>query len=338
MRNMFKNISELLHAGKDLVLVTVIASSGATPRGAGARMLVADTGRVCGTIGGGAVEFRSEQIAAQMLKEKRSGEHDFSLTRDDVQNLGMICGGAVQVFFRYLPAGDGETLALAETAEKLFAEGKDLWLLSDIGADGRLGLYGKECGYVAFDAPDWLDGELTRHPHRCVRDGRDIYVEQIHSSGRVYVFGCGHVAQELVPVLSHVGFRCVALDDRPEFARRELFPSAEEVLLIDFTRIADFIRLGEEDYACVMTRGHAFDAVVQAQLLKTPACYIGVIGSKHKKAGVFQRLREEYGFTDEDFARITTPIGLSIKAETPAEIAVSIAAQMIELRATRNEA
>ena len=87
-----------------------------------------------------------------------------------------------------------------------------------------------------------------------------------------------------------------------------------------------------------MTRGHAFDAVVQAQMLKTPACYIGVIGSKHKKAGVFQRLREEYGFTDEDFARVTTPIGLSIKAETPAEIAISIAGQMIELRATRNEA
>ncbi len=336
MRNMFKNITQLLHEGQDLVLVTVIASSGATPRGAGARMLVSETGRVCGTIGGGAVEYRSEQIAAQMLKEKRSGEHDFSLTRDDVQNLGMICGGAVQVFFRYLPAGDPETLALADTAEELFRSGKDLWLLSDIGADGRLGLYGKDCGYVAFDAPDWLDGELSRHPHRCVRDGRDIYVEQIHSSGRVYVFGCGHVAQELVPVLSHVGFRCVALDDRPEFARKELFPTAEEVLLIDFSRIADFVTLTEEDYACVMTRGHAFDAVVQAQMLRTPACYIGVIGSAHKKAGVFQKLREEYGFTDEDFARITSPIGLPIKAETPAEIAVSIAGQMIELRATRN--
>ena len=336
MRNMFRNISALLREGRDLVLVTVVASSGATPRGAGARMLVADTGRVCGTIGGGAVEYRSEQIAAQMLREKRSGEHDFSLTRDDVQNLGMICGGAVQVFFRYLPAGDAETLALAEAAEALYEKGADLWLLSDIGAEGRLGLYGKDCGYVSFDAPDWLVGELSRHPHRCVRDGRDIYVEQINSSGRVYVFGCGHVAQELVPVLSHVGFRCVALDDRPEFARRELFLTAEEVLLIDFERIADFVTLGEEDYACVMTRGHAFDAVVQAQMLKTPACYIGVIGSAHKKAGVFQRLREEYGFTDADFARITSPIGLSIKAETPAEIAISIAGQLIELRATRN--
>ena len=337
MRNMFKKISALLREGRDLVLVTVVASSGATPRGAGARMLVAESGRVCGTIGGGAVEYRSEQIAAQMLRDKSSGEHDFSLTRDDVENLGMICGGAVKVFFRYLPAGDPETLALADRAEELFRGGKDLWLLSDIGADGRLGLYAKEEGFIGFDAPGWLGDELNRHPHRCVRDGRDIYVEQINSSGRVYVFGCGHVAQELVPVLSHVGFRCVALDDRPEFARSALFPTAEEVLLIDFERIADYITVTDEDYVCVMTRGHAFDAVVQAQMLKTPACYIGVIGSRHKKAGVFRRLHEEYGFTDEDFARITSPIGLSIKAETPAEIAISIAGQMIELRASRNE-
>ena len=88
MRNMFRQIADLSKAGKDLVLVSVIASSGATPRGAGARMLISDTGRVCGTIGGGAVEYRSEQIAARMLKERLSGQQDFSLTRDDVQNLG----------------------------------------------------------------------------------------------------------------------------------------------------------------------------------------------------------------------------------------------------------
>ena len=337
MRQMFKDMSALLKAGKDLVLVTVIASSGSTPRGAGARMLIADTGRVCGTIGGGAVEYRSEQIAAQVLRDKCSGEHDFTLTKDDVQNLGMICGGAVNVFFRYIPAGDTGTLAVAEDAEKLFAHGDDLWLLSDIGNGGSLGLYCPKQGFIGIDAPGWLVHELSRHPQRVIKEGRDIYAEQINSSGRVYVFGCGHVAQELVPVLSHVGFRCVALDDRPEFARKELFPTAEEVMLIDFEHISDYITVTSEDYACVMTRGHAFDAVVQAQMLQTPACYIGVIGSASKKAGVYKRLKEEYGFADELFQRITSPIGLAIKAETPAEIAISIAGQMIELRAARNE-
>ena len=90
-------------------------------------------------------------------------------------------------------------------------------------------------------------------------------------------------------MLAHVGFRCVAMDDRPEFASRELFPSAEEVLLIDFQRVADYVDIGPEDYVCIMTRGHAFDTVVQAQALRTPACYIGVIGSRHKAAGRARR-------------------------------------------------
>ena len=99
MRNMLKTMKSRLEGGEALVLVTVIASSGATPRGAGARMLIGREGRICGTIGGGAVEYRSEQIAAQVLETKTSLGHDFTLTRDDVQNLGMSCGGACDVFF-----------------------------------------------------------------------------------------------------------------------------------------------------------------------------------------------------------------------------------------------
>lgn len=335
MRNMFRLMERRLRAGEELVLVTVIASSGATPRGAGARMLIGRDGRIAGTIGGGAVEYRSEKIAAEVLADKTSGEHDFSLTKDDVQNLGMICGGAVNVFFRYIAAGDPEFLALAEEAERRFALGRDLWLLSEISDGGRLGLYSPEEGFFGIDAPEWTREIMTRHPLRRIWEGRDFFVEQISSSGRVFIFGCGHVAQELEPVLTHIGFRCTVMDDRPEFAKRELFPSAEQVLLIDFTRISDFVAVGAEDYVCIMTRGHAFDSVVQAQMLRTDACYIGVIGSKHKTAGVQAQLREQ-GFTDADFARVTTPIGLAIKAETPAEIAISIAGQLIELRAGRS--
>ena len=328
-------MAERLSAGEDLVLVTVVASSGATPRGAGARMLVGRSGRICGTIGGGAVEYRSEHIAAEVLKEKKSGSHDFSLTKNDVQNLGMICGGDVKVYFRYIPAGDGETLALAAEAEKRFEGGQDMWLLNEISDGGRMCIYSADEGSFPYEPPLWTKDLMSRKPQSGEREGREFYAEQINSSGRVYVFGCGHVAQELVPVLAHVGFRCVAMDDRPEFASRELFPSAEEVLLIDFQRVADYVDIGPEDYVCIMTRGHAFDTVVQAQALRTPACYIGVIGSRHKAAGVRAALKEQ-GFTDGQLDRIVTPIGLEIRAETPAEIAISIAGQMILHRAERN--
>ncbi|MGM9589002.1 MAG: XdhC family protein [Faecousia sp.] len=328
MREMLKIMRQRLLAGEDLVLVTVIAASGATPRGAGARMLVGKEGRICGTIGGGAVEYRSEIIAGEVLGEKSSRDHSFSLTKDDVQNLGMICGGACNVFFHYLSAGDMVAIALAEEAEAGFDQGKDLWLISDIGKGGRLSLAEKN--------NEALAPYLTRHPQWIQADGMNLYIEQICDSGRVYVFGGGHVAQELVPVLAHIGFRCIVMDDREEFAARALFPAAQQVILGDFRRISDYLQISTQDYVCVMTRGHASDTVVQAQVLRCHPCYCGVIGSRHKAAGVRKVLKEEYGLADAELDLVTTPIGLDIQSETPAEIAISIAAQMIQHRANRN--
>lgn len=309
MRKLFKIMSEKLSGGEDLCLVTVIASSGSTPRGAGSRMLVGRQGRIYGTIGGGNVEHRSREIAQKVIEEKNSMSHDFSLTRNDVENLGMICGGAVNVYFRYIPAGDAHALEICAAAEELFDANRNIWLIE-----------GETMELSATD-PGKVEG---------------AFCEQINRAGSVYIFGCGHVGQALVPVLQSVGFKCVAMDDREEFARKNLFPEGTDVRLIDFENIDKYVTITESDYVCVMTRGHAYDAVVQAQVLKTDACYIGVIGSKAKKAGVYAKLKEEYGFEDSVFERITSPIGLSIKAETPAEIAISICAQMIQLRAELN--
>lgn len=287
MRKMLKTMKTHLNRGESLVLVTVIASSGATPRGAGARMLIGKSGRLCGTIGGGAVEYRSQQIAAQVLNEGTSLGHDFTLTKDDVQNLGMICGGACNVYFHYLPAGDAHTITLCDTAEEQFKKGTDLWLLTEIGEDGRMGLYAPDLGLWGIRAPQEL--RLSRHPERI----GNLFAEQINTSGKVYVFGGGHVAQELVPVLAHVGFRCVVMDDRPEFTKKELFPGAEDVILGDLQKISDYMTIGENDYVCVMTRGHAYDTVVQAQVLRRRPAYCGVIGSAMKAAGVRKTLKEE---------------------------------------------
>ena len=331
MRSMFRTIAERLRAGEELVMVTVVASSGATPRGAGARMLVGRGGRICGTIGGGAVEYKSEQLAKRVLDEKRSGEHDFSLTKNDVQDLGMICGGAVNVYFSYIPAGDEHVLAVAEEAERRFAGGEDLWLLSEISAGGRLGLWSAAEGFFGLDAPEWTRQLMSRHPQRRREEGRDFYVEQINSSGKVYVFGCGHVAQELVPVLAHVGFRCVALDDRPEFANEEVVRGAEKVLLVDFEHIGESVAIGPEDYICIMTRGHALDAEAVTVTDKKPGAYYGMIGSRSKIATVRKMLLER-GVSEEHLDRIYQPIGLPIKAETPNEIAVSAMAEIIAVK------
>lgn len=335
MRQLLQKMSAELQNGGDAVLVTVIASSGATPRGAGARMLITAQGRAAGTIGGGAVEHRAHEIANGVLKSRQSQTQAFTLTREDVNNLGMICGGAVTIYFHFIPAGDETVLALLAEAERRFEAGSDLWLVTEIDGAGALGLYTKDAGFQFLDVPEELRDALRSKPRTVTVGERKFYVEKLASASTVYVFGCGHVGQALVPVLENIGFRCVALDDRADFANRDRFPDAADVKVIDLDRISDAVTITADDYVCVMTRGHMFDTIVQAQALRTPCCYIGVIGSRHKKAGVFQKLRD-MGFNDADLERITTPIGLDIAAETPAEIAISIAAQLIQLRASRN--
>ena len=331
-----KKMFEYIKSGIEMVLVTVVASSGATPRGAGAKMIVTEEGRIWGTIGGGAVEYRASLMAKQVLEEKNSFGHAFSLTKDDIQNLGMICGGTVQVYFHYISKDNPSYMEVAQKALELFERNEDFWMISNLTKSGVFGLYSKDTGFWALENMEWILPHLGRSPKVVKKVEEEFFVEQVHFSERVYVFGGGHVAQELVQVLSHVGFRCVVMDDRSEFADEKLFPAAEKVMLIDFERISEFVDIGEEDYVCVMTRGHAYDTSVQAQILKTPASYIGVIGSASKKAAVYQKLYE-MGFAVEDTDRITSPIGLPIKAETPAEIAISIAAQMIMHRAEKSK-
>ena len=162
--------------------------------------------------------------------------------------------------------------------------------------------------------------------------GTGCYAKNLGNTSKVYIFGGGHLAQELVPVISHLGFRCIVTDDRPEFSTRELFPQAEAVYTHNFDDLEGKFEIHEGDYIIAMTRGHMGDMDVEKFALRTPAYYIGVVGSKKKIAAVNAALKAD-GFTDEDLSRIITPIGLDICSDTPAEIAISIAAQMIERRA-----
>ena len=132
--------------------------------------------------------------------------------------------------------------------------------------------------------------------------------------------------------LASLGFRPVVYDDRPEFADPALFPKAEKTLCGDFARLSEQVTVTPEDYVVVMTRGHQADYEVLTQVLRSGAKYLGCIGSKRKLALCRERLLAA-GFTDEEYARLHAPIGLAIGAQTPEEIAVSVAAEMIAVRA-----
>jgi xanthine dehydrogenase accessory factor len=148
----------------------------------------------------------------------------------------------------------------------------------------------------------------------------------------LYVFGGGHVSLQIVPMAALVGFNVVVIDDRPEFADPRKFPEAMSVHEYPFEGVFDRLPIDQSSYIVIVTRGHLHDRTVVMQALKTQARYIGMMGSRRKKAIVYKKLLEE-GFTQADLDRIYSPIGIGIEAETPEELAVSIVAELIKVRA-----
>ena len=333
MRKIFQAAADYLQMNKDIVLVMIVEQKGSVPRGAGAAMIVSETGRIAGTIGGGAVEYQAECLAKDLLKHQHSETKKFYLKPNQIQDLGMVCGGDVTVTFRYINSNDDYNIDLFNLALNLYDKREEFWIILDTDEreHSAITFYSGTEGAHGWKIPDKLSEQVKSRYALEEAEGRKYFWFQLQDTSRVYIFGGGHVSQALVPALSAVDFKCIVLEDREEFCTKELFPQAEAVRLIDIKNISDFIEITDKDYICIMTRGHKDDLEVQDQVLRTKACYIGVIGSRRKKAAVFAELKKR-GFTDNDLKRVITPIGLDIGAKTPAEIAVSITAQMIQKR------
>ncbi len=302
--------------GRDTVLVTVIRERGSAPRGTGASMLVGGKGRLTGSIGGGAVERNSETFALELLRDRRSSERCFALHPASENDIGMVCGGDVDVFFRFIAHDDAVWNGIAKQALDRFAERKTGCVLLSLSGEADSFGVGVAAGFSA--------------------DGTRFGI-LVSPGERAILFGAGHIARALAPLLDSVGFRVTVIDPRPELAVPDAFPSAERVIAGDLERLSDLVTVTADDYLVVMTHGHTYDYIVQNQILRGPFAYCGVIGSASKRAVVNAKLLEA-GIPASAIERVHSPIGLAIKAITPEEIAVSIAAEMILCRAAAREA
>ena len=311
MNGIFTTLLYEMEKHHDTVLCTIIADSGSTPRGKGAQMLAGDAGLLSGTIGGGAVEGGAIALGRTLLRERRSAVHEYKLRHNDGEDIGMVCGGDVTVHLQFIAAGDPVWKELAGSVLQRIAlrQPGALVLALDGGAPALRDVPETDSAHIALPLPI---GE------------------------RAILFGGGHCSLALCPLLTTVGFRVTVVDDRPELVTKERFPTADAVICCDLNRVTETVPIGEEDYVVVMTNGHSHDFAVQEQVLRGRYAYIGVIGSRAKTASVNARLREA-GISEAAIASVHTPIGTAIKAVTPEEIAVSIAGEMICVRATRRE-
>ncbi|MEG1844587.1 MAG: xanthine dehydrogenase accessory protein XdhC [Clostridia bacterium] len=304
MRKLLGRIVEMITQNERAVLVSILSRHGSAPREAGAAMLVTQ-GAQLGTIGGGAIEHAAVVRAREMAGAKCAVAR-YNLAPGDAAELGMVCGGDVLLLFH--PLGQADLPAFTALYNR-----KREWLVRRGIAEGAI-VSEASSGEVGAAWPTF--------------DG-DVFTERVPMSERALIFGGGHVGRALAPVLVPLGFEVTVLDDRAAFIDAARFPAGCALAQCDFSDVAALIEPG--DYVIVMTRGHEHDYAVLRQALARAPFYLGCIGSRAKVKATHERLRSD-GFTDADLARIRSPIGLAIGAQTPEEIAISIAAEVIAAR------
>lgn len=335
MRHLIKNIIALLKEKESFALATIVRQQGSAPREAGARMVVRQNGSILGTVGGGALEAAVRESALKLIKQGRTCRLIFNLN-----DLGMFCGGQVEVVVDFVDAWQKANLEVYEALMDAMKTGQRVWLLNFLGEQDAgtgcpcvLTSRGVVSGWAPVDPPALWE-EIIKIDRFTFRDDWNLVIEPLTGAVTAFVFGAGHIAQKLVPLLNTVGFFTTVIDERGDYANRERFVDADSLLVQDYSCAFERLKVGEQSYIVIVTHSHDHDRHVLAQALKTRAAYIGMIASQTKRERIFRALLED-GFSNQDLKRVYSPIGLDIGAETPEEIAISIAAEMIQKRAGR---
>jgi xanthine dehydrogenase accessory factor len=340
VKKIYEEVVRLLTEGKRGVLATVIRQSGSAPRKSGAQMVIREDGSFMGSVGGGRLEADVLTEARTVLMEMKAKVLTFHLTGTEVAESAMICGGDAEVFLEPLTSGLQDLYTQLLELQK---KGEEAVLATMIGegptsTDGRKDLVlpdGAPRGPVALreDALAAARAVIEEKKARLIPyQGERLYLEPVFSQPTLYLFGAGHISRYIAPLADMVGFQVIVIDDREDFANRAYFPQAAAIWVEVFEGIGEKIDLDEQTYVVIVTRGHMYDYTVLKQVLKANCRYIGMIGSSRKRNMIFTKVMEE-GHTREELKQVHAPIGLDIGAETPEEIAVSIVAELIKVRA-----
>ncbi|RPI76575.1 MAG: XdhC/CoxI family protein [Desulfobacteraceae bacterium] len=343
MENIFIALNRLLEQNKKMVLARIIRQVGSAPRSVGAKCLILEDHTIIGTIGGGLLEHQAVQKAAEVMEQGRSLILQYQLKGEEIARSEMLCGGEVDVFLEPIFPEDYEAKEIFNRIAALCEQGLKGTLATrilsglshdDPGMRALLEANGTVIGPV--DALFGLDQKKYGSIKKSIllqksSDAPLIFQEPVEPDAVVYIFGGGHISTFVVPLAKMAGFRVVVIDDRREFANKERFPGADEIMLIPFLEVFHHLEIGATSYIVIVTRGHTYDRDVLRMALQTKPAYIGMIGSKRKRDLIYQALRSE-GVEQEKIDRVHSPIGLAIGAETPEEIAISIVAELIRER------
>ncbi|HEV7301813.1 MAG TPA: XdhC/CoxI family protein [Tepidisphaeraceae bacterium] len=291
-------LNEILNrtrAGEALALCVVVSTRGSTPQGAGAKMLCLLNGTTIGTLGGGCVEAEVRRKAMELLNGGQSQLLTFRLDSDYGWDDGLICGGTMDILVH---------LVRSPTDAAVFAP------LADALQQGQP---------AQLVLPYERNGQASK------------YIEDLGPPPVLVIAGAGHVGQALATLASQAGFDVDVIDDRTDYANRERFPTARQLMLGEIETSLRQYPTDADTYIVIVTRGHRNDGRALEAVVRSPAKYVGLIGSKSKIKLIFREMLAN-GVALDDLLRVHAPIGLNIGSVTVPEIAISIAAELVAVR------
>jgi len=350
MKNIYLQITEPEQQSQGLVLATVTASRGSTPQKPGCSALFVQNTLIAGTVGGGIVESKIQEYAGKCSSTKESAYLHFSMDNDIEMKEEAVCGGTISILVDADPLG---SLPVFQEMLKSLASNKPGVLLTRVTAWGDPHVMIMRY-WVTHDTdlplPDHFRviimqevSNLLSSPADAVYKELDLpvpgekqtakfFLEPVMPLPRLVIAGAGHIGR----ALSHFGrlldFDVIVIDDRKEYANPVNLPDADHLVVKDIGEAMQEEKKDNNTYIAIVTRGHSHDADALKPCIGSSAAYVGMMGSKKKVAKMHEEFIKNKWATEEQWQKISTPIGIEIGSKTIEEIAVSIAAQLVQAR------
>jgi xanthine dehydrogenase accessory factor len=348
MKSIYHKILEEVQSGSVIVVATVVRTNGSTPQKPGNSALFSEGGLLAGTVGGGLLESEIQHIAENVLISGDSDQFYFNLDSQQYA-VGAICGGEAEVLVDANPSLHRTAL---EQMEKTLSGRKDGFLLTGVSRKHEGGRKIERywiTGENPEDLPAGMDPEfknlIMAHLKQALKEEfteidlhaiphhqfEMAYLEYIHPRPELVIAGGGHIGKALAHIGSLLDFEVTVVDDRPEFANSEHIPEADHLVVAPPGPAFKELKTGPDTYIVIATRGHNQDGEALRACIGSGAAYIGMMGSRHKVQIMKNQFLDEGWATPEQWSAIHAPVGLDIGSKTVPEIAISIAAQMVEV-------
>ncbi len=353
IKNIYYNTLENINSGVRIALATIIRSRGSTPQKPGSSALFGESGLISGTVGGGSLEGEVQHIAEGVIISGISDHYYFNLDTDQGGD-GAICGGETVVLIDANP--ESSIRALEQMVQSLTnrVSGSLVTLVSKKGDPGKkVERHWIPAGTISpsFRGVDGIvRSEIEQHlmqnespgfaeidlPESAAPGYDVIFIEHIDPLPRLVIAGAGHIGKAMAHIGSLLDFDITVVDDREELASSENIPEANHLVVGDIGQSMSKISYSDDCFVLIATRGHQHDADALRSCISSAASYIGMIGSTHKVGVMKKRFLDEGWATPELWSRVHTPVGIPIGSKTVQEIAISIAAQLVEVRNQRH--